>query len=64
MTDAKIIDAYERAYNIVQAIGADNREPEMPNNRSSGASAFSGATDGVNARERKALATMGRKGGQ
>ena len=36
----------------------------MSNNRSSGASAFSGATDGVNARERKALATMGRKGGQ
>ena len=34
----------------------------MSNNRSSGASAFSGATDGVNARERKALATMGRKG--
>ena len=82
MTDAKIIDAYERAYNIAQAIGADNREPEMPpqrdrvtmarrvrgyvmsNNRPSGASAFSGATDGVNARERKALATMGRKGGQ
>ena len=82
MTDAKIIDAYERAYNIAQAIGADNREPEMPpqrdrvtmarrvrgyvmsNNRSSGASAFSGAADGVNARERKALATMGRRGGQ
>ena len=82
MTDAKIIDAYERAYNIAQAVGADNREPEMPpqrdratmarrvrgyvmsNNRSSGASAFSGATDGVNARERKALATMGRRGGQ
>ncbi|WP_099299408.1 replication initiation protein [Corynebacterium dentalis] len=82
MTDAKIIDAYERAYNIAQAVGADNREPEMPpqrdrvtmarrvrgyvmsNNRSSGASAFSGAADGVNARERKALATMGRRGGQ
>ena len=82
MTDAKIIDAYERAYNIAQAIGADNREPEMPpqrdrvtmarrvrgyvmsNNRSSGASGLSGATDGVNARERKALATMGRRGGQ
>ena len=79
MTDAKIIDAYERAYNIAQAIGADNREPEMPpqrdrltmarrvrgyvmsNNRSSGSSTFGGATDGVNARERKALAS---KGGQ
>ena len=65
---------------VAQAIGADNRESEMPpqrdrvtmarrvrgyvmsNNRSSVASAFSGATDGVNARERKALATMGRKG--
>lgn len=82
MTDAKIIDAYERAYNIAQAIGADNREPELPpqrdrltmarrvrgyvmsNNRSSESPTFSGATDGVNARERKALATMGRKGGQ
>ena len=82
MTDAKIIDAYERAYNIAQAVGADNREPELPpqrdrvtmarrvrgyvmsNNRSSGSPTFSGATDGVNARERKALATMGRKGGQ
>ena len=82
MTDAKIIDAYERDYNTAQAVGADSREPEMPpqrdrvtmarrvrgyvmsNNRSSGASAFSGATDGVNARERKALATMGRKGGK
>ena len=81
MTDAKIIDAYERAYNVAQAVGADNREPEMPpqrdhltmarrvrgyvmsNNRLSGSSTFSGATDGVNTRERKALATMGRKGG-
>ena len=33
MTDAKIIDAYERAYNIAQAIGADNRESEMPSQR-------------------------------
>lgn len=82
MTDAKIIDAYERAYNVAQAVGADNREPEMPpqrdrltmarrvrgyvlsNSRSSGLSPFTGATDGVNARERKALVTMGRKGGK
>ena len=82
MTDAKIIDAYERAYNIAQAVGADHREPEMPpqrdrvtmarrvrgyvlsNNRSNGSSSFTGGTDGVNARERKALATMGRKGGK
>ncbi len=30
MTDAAIIDAYERAYNVAQAVGADHREPEMP----------------------------------
>lgn len=30
MTDAAIIDAYERAYNIAQAVGADHREPELP----------------------------------
>ncbi|MGP5660758.1 replication initiation protein, partial [Corynebacterium falsenii] len=30
MTDAKIIDAYERAYNVAQAVGADHREPDMP----------------------------------
>ncbi|WP_459611484.1 hypothetical protein [Corynebacterium urogenitale] len=82
MTDAKIIDAYERAYNIAQAVGADLRQPEMPsqrdrqtmarrvrgyvlsNNRGAGSSSFSGSTGGVGMRERKALATMGRKGGQ
>ncbi len=82
MTDAKIIDAYERAYNIAQAVGADYRQPEMPsqrdrqtmarrvrgyvlsNNRGAGLSSFSGSAGGVGARERKALATMGRKGGQ
>lgn len=30
MTDAKIIDAYERAYSVAQAVGADNRQPELP----------------------------------
>src|SRR5699024_1447877 len=30
MTDAAIIDAYERAYNVAQAVGADHREPELP----------------------------------
>lgn len=82
MTDAKIIDAYERAYNIAQAVGADHRQPEMPsqrdrqtmarrvrgyvlsNNRGAGLSSFSGSAGGVGMRERKALATMGRKGGQ
>lgn len=82
MTDAKIIDAYERAYNIAQAVGADLRQPEMPsqrdrqtmarrvrgyalsNNRGAGSSSFSGSAGGVGMRERKALATMGRKSGQ
>lgn len=83
MTDAKIIDAYERAYNIAQAVGADCRQPEMPSQRdrqtmarrvrgyvlsgnrgAADSSSFSGSAGGVGMRERKALATMGRKGGQ
>ena len=82
MTDAKIIDAYEYAYNVAQAVGADHRSPEMPPQRdrqtmarrvrgyvlsgskTSRGSAFTGATAGVSARERKALSTMGRKGGK
>lgn len=80
MTDAKIIDAYERAYNVAQAVGADNRQPELPPMRDrltmarrvrgyvlSGRSTRTGAklraSEGVGARERKALATMGRRGG-
>ena len=82
MTDAKIIDAYECAYTVAQAVGADQREPEMPpmrdrltmarrvrgsvlgNKRSSSSGTAVGGTGSVTARERKALATMGRKGGQ
>ena len=30
MTDAAIIDSYERAYNIAQAVDADHGEPAMP----------------------------------
>ena len=82
MTDAKIIDAYERAYNVAQAVGAEHREPEMPptrdrltmarrvrgyvlgNKRSSSSGTSIGGAGSATARERKALATMGRKGGQ
>ena len=82
MTDAKIIDAYERAYNVAQAVGSDHREPDMPpmrdrqtmarrvrgyvlaGNHTAGSSSFTGGTSSVGARERKALATMGRKGGK
>lgn len=82
MTDAKIIDAYERAYNVAQAVGTDHREPEMPpmrdrltmarrvrgyvfgNKRSRSSGTSVGGAGSATARERKALATMGRKGGQ
>lgn len=30
LTDAALIDAYERAYGIAQAVGADHREADMP----------------------------------
>ncbi|WP_246815844.1 hypothetical protein [Corynebacterium sp. HMSC28B08] len=81
MTDAKIIDAYDHAYNVAQAVGAANREPELPPTRDrmtmarrvrgyvlSNGRKKTGTTLGSNgsatAQERKALATMGRKGGQ
>lgn len=82
MMDAKIIDAYEYAYNVAQAVWADHHSPEMPPQRdrqtmarrvrgyvavgskNSRGSAFTSATAGVGAREYKALATIGRKGGK
>lgn len=82
MTDAAIIDAYERAYTIAQAVGADHREPEMPpmrdrltmarrvrgyvldHKKNTGSSSFAGSAGHATARERKALATMDRRGGQ
>ena len=82
MTDAAIIDAYERAYNIAQAVGADHREPELPpmrdrltmarrvrgyvlsGKRRTGTGPSLGGAGSATARERKALATMGRKGGR
>jgi DNA-binding transcriptional ArsR family regulator len=80
LTDAAIIDAYEHAYNVAQQQGAAGRDGEMPpmrdrqtmarrvrgyvaqskSNTSLGSSAPGRATSS----ERKALATMGRKGGQ
>ena len=82
MTDAAIIDAYERAYNIAQAVGADHREPELPpmrdrltmarrvrgyvlgSKRRTSTGTPLGGAGSATARERKALATMGRRGGQ
>ena len=79
MTDAVIIDAYEHAYNIAHRHGADGRDSEMPPMRDrqtmarrvrgyvtqSKTSAGRAATaQRATTTERKALATMGRKGGQ
>lgn len=80
LTDAAIIDAYEHAYNVAQEQGSAVRSSEMPpmrdrqtmarrvrgyvtqskNNTSLSSSAPGRATSS----ERKAFATMGRKGGQ
>lgn len=79
MTDAAIIDAYERAYNIAQREGADGRAAEMPPMRDRQTMArrvrgyvTQGKTDSygtptaryATTSQRKALATMGRRGGQ
>lgn len=80
MTDAAIIDAYEHAYNVAQRAGHDGRPNEMPPMRdrqtmarrvrgyvtqsSNAPYAPSGAAGRATTSERKALATMGRRGGQ
>ena len=82
MSDAAIIDAYERAYGIAQAVGADGRTEDIPPMRdrqtmarrvrgyviagktSHSVSGGPAATGRASTRERKALATMGRKGGK
>ncbi|MGP5735954.1 replication initiation protein [Candidatus Corynebacterium faecigallinarum] len=82
MSDAAIIDAYERAYGIAQAIGADGRTEDIPPMRdrqtmarrvrgyviagktSHSVSGGPAATGRASTRERKALATMGRRGGK
>lgn len=79
MTDAAIIDAYEHAYNVAQRHGGDGRDSEMPPMRDRqtmarrvrgyvtqsktdmGTSASPGRATST---ERKALATMGRRGGK
>ena len=78
LKDAKIIDAYERAYNVAQAVGADGREPEIPPMRDRLTMARrvrayvakgkplvqARRADTQSSRGRKALATIGRRGGQ
>ena len=86
MTDGKIIDAYERAYELAQAVGGDGRPSEMPPARdrltmarrcrgyvTSGKATPTGQVMSVSrslpvTRQssvgRKALATLGRRGGK
>lgn len=79
LKDNKLIDAYERAYNIAQAVGADHRQPHIPPMRDRLTMArrvrtyvTQGITEPNQANRatrqssagRKALATMGRRGGQ
>lgn len=79
LTDAVLIDAYEHAYTIAQREGADGRAAEMPPMRdrqtmarrvrgyvtqSKTLSELSTSPQRATSSERKALATMGRKGGQ
>jgi len=80
LTDAAIIDAYEHAYNVAHAHGSAGRDKEMPPMRDrqtmarrvrgyvthSKSEAYTGssAPGKATSSERKALATMGRRGGQ
>ena len=80
LTDAAIIDAYEHAYNVAQQQGSAGRDSEMPPMRDrqtmarrvrgyvtqskTNTSLSSNAPGRATSSERKALATMGRKGGQ
>lgn len=80
LTDAAIIDAYEHAYNVAQTHGGAGRPAELPPMRDrqtmarrvrgyvtqskSTASLGSSAPGKATSSERKALATMGRRGGQ
>lgn len=80
LTDSAIIDAYEHAYNVAQAHGGAGRSSEMPPMRDrqtmarrvrgyvtqSKSEAYSGssAPGKATSSERKALATMGRRGGK
>ena len=80
LTDAAIIDAYEHAYNVAQTHGGAGRPAELPpmcdrqtmarrvrgyvTQSKSTASLGSSASGKATSSERKALATMGRRGGQ
>lgn len=80
LKDAKIIDAYERGYSVAQAVGADYRQPDMPPMRdrltmarrvrgyviagNTSPSSTAASTTRMDAAGRKALATLGSRGGK
>ena len=78
MKDNLLIDAYERAYMVAQAVGADGREPEIPPMRdrltmarrvrgyvvNGKPSRTQRTVERQSSAGRKALATMGRRGGK
>src|SRR5699024_1007011 len=77
LTDAALIDAYERAYAIAQAVGGDYREPDMPPMRdrltmarrirsyvTRGGTSTTNTSSRTDSAGRKALATMGARGGK
>ncbi|SLN05568.1 Putative plasmid replication protein [Corynebacterium xerosis] len=80
LKDAKLIDAYERGYNVAQAVGGDGREPDMPPMRDrltmarrvrgyvtagvTNPTTRTGGATRMSSAGRKALATLGRRGGQ
>lgn len=80
LKDAKIIDAYERGYNVAHAVGADFRQPDMPPMRdrltmarrvrgyviagNTNPSSITASTTRMDTAGRKALATLGSRGGK
>ncbi len=80
MTDTALIDAYEHAYKVAQRVGADGRDEEMPPLRDRQTMARrvrgyviasktneygnSSSPGRATSSERKALSTMGRRGGK
>lgn len=80
LKDAKLIDAYERGYNVAQAVGGDDREPDLPPMRDrltmarrvrgyvtagvTNPTTRTGGNSRMSSAGRKALATLGRRGGQ
>ena len=77
LTDAALIDAYEQGYNVAQSVGADDRQPAIPAMRdrltmarrirgyvTHAASTSTGGSVRMSSAGRKALSTLGARGGE